>query len=201
MQSYQLRETSKPKFSPKIRTYQSRQTKSQDPIIATEVNKGFRKIADELQVKVDLAHDRIATLESCYMNLYHENQELKNKQKACNIIIKGVPEKPRMKMYETMGDLFATIGGNANYLMTDGAVKARDATDKPRPIQVFCKSLLPKGEIFRSLEKIKANPNFANVRLSSGLNGDEMMQYKEVLHTAATNAQRNIQNEREKDRN
>ena len=189
--------------------------KSQDPIIATEVNKGFRKIADELQVKVDLAHDRIATLESCYMNLYHENQELKNKQKACNIIIRGVREKLREKMYETMGDLFATIGGNANYLMTDGAVrmeklnrsqskqgaKVRDATDKPRPIQVFCKSLLPKGEIFRSLEKIKANPNFANVRLSSGLNGDEMMQYKEVLHTAATNAQRNIQNEREKDRN
>ena len=271
MQSYQLRERSKPRFSPKARRHLPRHTKGLESIIATgtKVNKditltnetqvtmdppdiktaddmikemwldmksmknevkavndnieivksdiknnyddllvkvdGFKKVTDDLESKVDLAHGRINTLESCYMDLYHENQALKNKQKACNIIIRGVPEKPREKMYETMGELFDTIGGNANYLLTDGAVRMgklnrpqskqdkkapgapNPTTAQPRPIRVFCKSLLLKGEIFRSLDKIKANPNFANVRLANDLNDGEMMEYKEVqlLHNAA----------------
>ena len=165
----------------------------------------FKRNTEELEGKVDLAHERIATLESCYMDLYHENRALKNKQKACNIIIRGVPESPKERMYETMGDLFGAIGGDANYLLTDGAarigaqnkqstqgMKTRGATagnkTEPRPIRVFCKSLLLKGEIFRGLDRIKAVPKFANVRLSNDLNDDEMMEYKEVqlLHTAAS---------------
>ena len=54
---------------------------------------GFKKMSEELEAKVEIAHDRIATLEDCYMDLYQENQSLKKKQKACNIIIRGVPEQ------------------------------------------------------------------------------------------------------------
>ena len=166
-----------------------------------------RKAGEDLEARVDLAHDRIATLENCFMDLYHENQMLKNKQKACNIIIRGVPEQDKEKMHETMGELFGAIGGNANYLLTDGAARVGKYTkhqskqlpvgaaggttagrqNEPRPIRVFCKSLLLKGEIFRGVDKIKAVPKFANIRLANDLNDDELMAYKEIqlIHTAA----------------
>ena len=134
---------------------------------------GYKKVGEELESRVDLAHDRIATLENCYMDLYHENQTLKNKQKACNILIRGVPEQDREKMHQTIGDLLGAIGGNANYLLTDGAAwvgkyirpnskqgpiaggTVTGRPNEPRPIRVFCNSLHLKGEIFRGIDKIK----------------------------------------------
>ena len=37
-------------------------------------------------------------------------------------------------------------------------------SNEPRPIRVFCRSLLLKGEIFHGVDRIRAIPKFANVK-------------------------------------
>ena len=86
-----------------------------------------RKLADcqrenaDLKNQVKAAEDRIDTLEQCYGRTYTLREKDRKDKKALNLIIRGVPECDRERIYETMNDLLAPLQGEITYTQTNGA--------------------------------------------------------------------------------
>ena len=163
----------------------------------------------ELETKLEAANEEIETLTACNRELYLESEKVKDEKRTYNVIIRGVPEVDKEKIYETMNDLFALMQNSFAYISTHGAVRIgkvpsqqmpkpgqgnqRTVTQPtrprpPRPIKLYCATRLQKGELFRNAQKLRADPKYPRVSISSDLTDDQMIAYKEVqlIHNVAS---------------
>ena len=145
---------------------------------------------EDLKNQLTIATDRIDTLEQCYGNTYTQQEKEKNEKKAFNLIIRGVPENDREKMYETMNDLLAPLNNEVIYTQTNGAIRmgarpsnqtgGKQRSTQPRPIKLHCATRLQKGVLYRGLQDIRKIPKYAKVSMSNEWDNDSMLVRKEV---------------------
>ena len=163
----------------------------------------------ELKEKLEEANLRIDALTECNMDLYLENEKSKDEKKAFNVVIRGIPEVDKEKMYETMDSIFECLQPSFNYTSTNGVARLGRAPTQqvpnkgqgqgqrpaasqprrpPRPIKLYCATRQQKGELFRNAHKLKQNQKYAKVSISSDLSDEQMLTYKEVqmIHNAAS---------------
>ena len=144
---------------------------------------------ESLKNKLNSATDRIDTLEQCYGRTYSLREKEKKDKKAYNLIIRGVPEGDKERLYETMNDLLAPLQGQITYTQTDGAIRMGAKTinrqgggqkrGQVRPIKLYCATRLQKGVLYRGLPEIRKIPKFANVTMNNDLDNDSMLVRKE----------------------
>ena len=120
-----------------------------------------------------------------------KEKEDEKKERALNLIIKGIAESDNELMYKTMKDLFAVLSVSFSYANTNGAQRigkqenswpALGQTAKQRvcPIRLKCATVQQKSEIHGLKSNLKGHPVYGKVQIINDLDSEELMLLREL---------------------
>ena len=159
--------------------------KRMDELIANDTNNTQNIKAHEAKIQMLTADVQM---------LKKDMKERQRREKELNVIIRGLPEKKKEKMHETMSNLLTAGGASFNFSATNGAYRMGKVTDdssninkRTRSIKLVLATRQQKSELFGIWKQLKTNKQYEKVQIQSDMDDDDMLKLREVqqLHAMA----------------
>ena len=169
------------------------ETTKRDNELSAKLDDYFNQGKD-LKLELVAARSHVENLEHEVEFLKKREEDRERNKSKLNVIIKGVPEVPNEKMYESMRDFLSALGATFVFSATNGAYRIGKLSGSSgndgqhgRNIKLMLATIQQKSEIFGLRNNLLQEKRFEHARINNELNNDELMVYRELqqLHMAA----------------
>lgn len=175
-------------LSTKVDKYMGRlkQVEDQCKVLQQTVNANEQKQA---KVNEDIRHTINATKSSISIDLEKTKERLDRMAKACNIIVKGIPEEDESDLFARLIEIILPKRDDLPKFIRIGEKSTENPTERPRFIKTFLSSANEKATALRNCKFLKGLPDFDAVSVQPDLTKKQLEERRKrhILTRSETN--------------